>query len=33
MWPVYAEAIQAALGERLSEAEAATLADLLRRLL
>jgi DNA-binding MarR family transcriptional regulator len=33
MWPVYAAAIQRHLGAKLSEAEAGTLAALLRRLL
>lgn len=32
MWPVYAGAIQAAVGAKLNEAEAATLADLLGRI-
>lgn len=32
MWPVYADAIAAAVGSRLSESEAATLGDLLGRL-
>jgi DNA-binding MarR family transcriptional regulator len=32
MWPVYAGAIEAAIGAKLSEEEAATLADLLGRL-
>ena len=32
MWPVYAGAIQAAVGERLSEAQARSLADLLGKL-
>lgn len=32
MWPVYAAAIQAAVGERLSEAQARSLAELLGRL-
>lgn len=32
MWPVYAAAIEAAVGERLSQSEAAALADLLGRL-
>lgn len=32
MWPVYAGAIEAAVGSRLDEAEAAALAGLLRRL-
>ena len=33
MWPVYAQALEAALGARLGDAEAGVLADLLRRLL
>jgi DNA-binding MarR family transcriptional regulator len=33
MWPVYASAIEAHVGSRLSEAEAATLADLLGKLM
>ena len=32
MWPVYAEAIEAAVGSRMSDAEAAALADLLSRI-
>jgi len=32
MWPVYAEAIGAAVGERLSETQARSLADLLAKL-
>jgi DNA-binding MarR family transcriptional regulator len=32
MWPVYAEAIETAVGARLSQEEAAALADLLGRL-
>lgn len=32
MWPVYSDAIAAAVGSHLSEAEAATLGDLLGRL-
>ena len=32
MWPVYADAITAAVGSRLSESEATTLGDLLGRL-
>lgn len=32
MWPVYAGAIEAAVGSRISDAEAAALADLLSRI-
>lgn len=32
IWPVYAAAIQQAVGEKLSDAEAKTLADLLAKL-
>jgi hypothetical protein len=33
MWPIYASAIESAVGARLTSAEAKTLGDLLQKLL